>query len=226
MTKGIFTLAVFIVFAHGLANAQVPSSPPPSPSAIPSRSVRLSFVPPPMEGTISLGIYDDSGQLVRVLHQEAEFDEFTVGADALITKWDGKDNDGYDLPAGTYRGRGFLVAAMKIEEKSGTDSAAFADPTAPVRVKLTANPLDNNARSSIELAAGYDDENAYVKTRDGLPLITVAQTGDIQHVDAALAEGSDKSLSFFLRTPESTREFRITGIAKMMAFDCGEFELK
>src|SRR5438128_12433904 len=30
----------------------------PSPNAFGARSVRISFVPPPLEGTISLGIYD------------------------------------------------------------------------------------------------------------------------------------------------------------------------
>src|SRR2546421_551234 len=92
MTKRIFTIAMFIVFARGLANAQVPSSPAPSPLIAPSRSVPLSFLPPPMEGTISLGIYNDADQLVRVLHQEAGLDEFSIGADALVTKWDGKEH--------------------------------------------------------------------------------------------------------------------------------------
>src|SRR5689334_12913301 len=64
--------------------------------AVNQRNVRISFVPPPLEGTISLGIYDLSGRLVRVLHQQADLDAFTIGADALQTKWDGKDNDGQD----------------------------------------------------------------------------------------------------------------------------------
>src|SRR5881227_2736935 len=55
--------------------------PEQSSSASPARSVRISFVPPPMEGTISLGIYDKSGKLVRVLHQEAQLNEFAIGAD-------------------------------------------------------------------------------------------------------------------------------------------------
>src|SRR5207249_9272985 len=62
-------------------------TPEQTPSAPPTRTVRLSFVPPPLEGTISLGIYDGSGKLVRVLHQEAELNEFTIGADALVTQW-------------------------------------------------------------------------------------------------------------------------------------------
>src|SRR5437773_12043536 len=77
---------------------------PPTPA--PSRSVRISFVPPPLDGTISLGIYDLSGKLVRVLHQQASLDDFAIGADALQTKWDGKDDSGQDLPGGKYRARG------------------------------------------------------------------------------------------------------------------------
>jgi len=106
MTKEL-NVAIFVVlFAFAtLAAAQESPTASPSPSASPAsaRSVRISFLPPPLEGTISLGVYDKSGQLVRVLHQEAEVDEFTVGADALVTKWDGKNDDGEDLPAGQYR---------------------------------------------------------------------------------------------------------------------------
>src|SRR6059058_3909398 len=87
-----------------------PPAPVQTPSASPARSVRVSFVPPPLEGTISLGIYDTTGKLVRVLHREAQLNEFTIGADALVTQWDGK-SDGEDLPAGKYRARGYLVSA-------------------------------------------------------------------------------------------------------------------
>jgi hypothetical protein len=72
----------------------------PSPAAAPQRRARISFLPPPLEGTISLGIYNGNGTLVRVLHQQAELNEFTIGADALVTQWDGKDDDDEDLPAG------------------------------------------------------------------------------------------------------------------------------
>src|SRR6202022_5085649 len=72
-------------------NATPSPSPTPSPTlnASPPRGVRISFVPPPLEGTISLGVYDTNGKLVRVLVQEGEPDEFTVGADALLAKGGG-----------------------------------------------------------------------------------------------------------------------------------------
>ena len=201
------------------------TSPSSSPSATPARSVRISFVPPPLEGKISLGVYNEWGQLVRVLHQEAEFDEFTIGADALSTKWDGKDNYDYDLPAGKYSARGFLVAPMKIEQISQTDEAVFIDPAPPVRIKLVANPLENNERPTIDLVAGYDDDSTYIQTLDGLPLVTVSKLDKSSEVAVVLDLERDKSLNMLVRTAV-TREFRITGITKMMAFDCGQFELK
>jgi len=160
-----------------------------------------------------------------VLHQEAEFDEFTIGADALSTKWDGKDDYDYDLPAGKYSARGFLVAPMKIEQISQTDEAVFIDPAPPVRIKLVANPLENNERPTIDLVAGYDDDSTYIQTLDGLPLVTVSKLDKSSEVAVVLDLERDKSLNMLVRTAV-TREFRITGITKMMAFDCGQFELK
>src|ERR1700736_1747431 len=148
-----FRLQIVAVFAFATLTAAQESptaSPSPSASSAPTRSVRISFLPPPLEGTISLGIYDKSGQLVRVLHQEAEVDEFTVGADALVTKWDGKNDDGEDLPRGKYHARGFLVGQLKLENLGKTGTPPPDDPLS-VQVKLVANPLANNAKAIVDL---------------------------------------------------------------------------
>jgi hypothetical protein len=224
MTKTVLALTIGFLAVSFLRGQE--TSPSPSPPATPSRSVRISFVPPPLEGKISLGVYNEWGQLVRVLHQEAEFDEFTIGADALSTKWDGKDDYDYDLPAGKYSARGFLVAPMKIEQISQRNEVVFIDPAPPVRIKLVANPLENNERPTVDLVAGFDDDSAYIQTVDGLPLVTVAKVSK----DPALAVDLDldqtKSPRMFVRDGDTVREFRITGLSKMMAFDCGQFELK
>jgi len=223
MTKTVLPLTIGLLAISFLRAQEM--SPSPSPSATPARLVRISFVPPPLEGKICLGVYNEWGQLVRVLHEEAEFDEFTIGADALSTKWDGKDDYDYDLPAGKYSARGFLVASMKIEQISQTDEAVFIDPAPPVRIKLVANPLENNERPTVDLVAGYDDDRAYIQTIDGLPLVTVSKLDKSSDVAVVLDLDRDKSPRMLVRTAV-TREFRITGITKMMAFDCGTFELK
>src|SRR5215472_470670 len=103
--------------------SMIPSpTPEQTPSPSPARSVRISFVPPPLEGTISLGIYDQGGKLVRILHQNAQLDDFAIGADALATRWDGKDDGHQDLPAGRYHARGYLVGPLKREDLGETSS--------------------------------------------------------------------------------------------------------
>ena len=93
-------------------------SPTPEPTSAPTpptRSVRVSFLPPPLDGTISLGIYDAKGKLVRVLKREADINEFTIGTDSLSTTWDGQDDAGKNVPAGKYSAHGFVVGDLKIE---------------------------------------------------------------------------------------------------------------
>ena len=75
----------------------------------------MRFALPPLEGTISLGIYDAAGKLVRVLHREDALDDFTAGHDALETVWDGTSEDGDPLPDGKYSARGYVVGDLKVE---------------------------------------------------------------------------------------------------------------
>jgi hypothetical protein len=96
------------------ARGQDSATPDPHPSPV-ERTVHIHFLPPPIDGTISLGIYDAKGKLVRVLHREADINEFDIGTDALSTTWDGKDDAGETLPAGKYSAHGFVVGDLGIE---------------------------------------------------------------------------------------------------------------
>jgi hypothetical protein len=89
-----------------------------------------------MEGTLSMGIYDKKGRLVRVLHREATEKNFTVGLNGFITKWDGKDDEGRALPAGTYAARGFAVGAVSVDGVAihGNDWIEDDDSARPVSV--------------------------------------------------------------------------------------------
>ena len=197
----------------------------PSPSASPARSVQLSFVPPPLEGTISLGIYDGSGKLVRVLHQEAELNEFTIGSDALVTQWDGKNDHGEDLPAGKYRARGYLVGHVKVEDLGqGTTPPVGNNATTNVKVKLMPNPLANDKRSIVDLGVGFNSDGSYLKMSDDLPLFTVSETPNLNR--ALITKKSEKSVDVWQDDGTLVRQFRVSNLDKMMAFDCGEFELK
>jgi hypothetical protein len=76
---------------------------------------QLLFLPPPIQGVISLGIYDSDGKLVRVLKRAAQPDSFKAAADGLIIDWDRTDGNGRPLPNGKYFARGVMVGDIAIE---------------------------------------------------------------------------------------------------------------
>src|SRR6058998_1334819 len=202
-----------------------PPAPEETPSSSPARSVRISFVPPPLEGTISLGIYDKNGKLVRVLHQEAKLNEFAIGADALVTQWDGKNESGEDLPPGKYRARGYLVGHLKVEELSQSATLTRENnATASVKVKLMPNPLANDKQSIVDLGVGFDSDGSYLKTMDDLPLLTVSETPNLVRV--LITKNSNRSVNIWQDNGAVVHQFRVSNVDKMMAFDCGELELK
>jgi hypothetical protein len=201
---------------------QTPSTTP-LPSASAARSVPLRFVPPPMEGTISLGIWDSDDKLVRVLHREAKIDNFTIDENALKTTWDGKSDAGEELPAGKYRARGYLVGKLKVEDLGKV--TAPADGSADhIPVKLVTNPLTSDTRVVMELGVGFDNQGSFFKTMDGLPLATISETPNLSRV--AIEKNGEKSADIWQQDANGAEHLRVSNIDKMMAFDCGFFELR
>ena len=80
-----------------------------------AHAVEVRFVPPSAEGTISLGIYDNAGKLVRVLCDEWPIASFAAGLNGLSTEWDGNDSSGRAVAAGTYTARGFHMEAVSVD---------------------------------------------------------------------------------------------------------------
>ena len=196
-----------------------------APSVSPPRSVRISFVPPPMEGTISLGIYDGTGKLVRVLHQEAKLNEFAIGADALATQWDGKNDEDEDLPAGKYHAHGYLVGSLKVEDLGQAPAAVIENNAArTAKVRLVPNPLRNDKTSIVDIGIGFDSDGSYLKTSDELPLVTVSETPNL--IRAGISKKSENAVDVWQDDGTTVRQFRISNVNKMMAFDCGQIELK
>jgi hypothetical protein len=63
-----------------------------------------------------------------------------------------------------------------------------------------------------------------LKTTDELPLYTVSETPNLDR--AFITKKSEKSVDVSQDDGAAVRQFRVSNVDKMMAFDCGEFELK
>lgn len=170
--KAVFALV--IVLLVGQVSAQESPAPSATPAATPApRNIRISFVPPPLDGTISLGVYDAKGKLVRVLFREADINEFTIGSDALSTTWDGKDDAGENVPPGKYSAHGFVVGDLKIEGVGFFFNDWISSPEAPRFSRIRSLSLrDENLSLAVDLvpvAEGhvlYDLAEKIVKLKD------------------------------------------------------------
>ena len=176
-----------------------------------------------MEGTISLGIWDSDDKLVRVLYREANIDSFTVEENSLSTTWDGKNDAGEDLPAGKYRARGYLVGKLKIEDV-GKTAAPPEGVTDHISVKLVMNPLVADTRSVMEIGLGFDSKGDFLKTMDGLPLVTIKESSNLTRV--VMEKDGEKIADVWQDDGTTVEHLRVSNIDKMMAFDCGFFQLR
>jgi hypothetical protein len=152
LRKEALVAALGVIFFANATSAQESPSPSPSLSPTEARSVRVSFVPPPLDGTISLGIYDAKGKLVRVLFREADINDFNIGHDSLSTTWDGKDDAGENVPQGKYSAHGFVVGDVKIEGVGFFFNDWITAPDSPRLSKITTLRMrDDDLSLAVEL---------------------------------------------------------------------------
>ena len=90
--------------------------------------------------------------------------------------------------------------------------------------KLRPNPLERDQPGKVDLAIGFDSGGSFLRTSDGLPLRTVSDNAEIKR--ALLAPRGDQDVDVFQDDGAVVEQFRISRLDQMMAFDCGEFELK
>jgi serine/threonine protein kinase len=176
-----------------------------------------------MDGTISLGIWDSNDKLVRVLHRDAKIDNFTIDENSLKTTWDGKNDAAEDLPAGRYRARGYLVGKLKVDDlgKVASLPAGAADH---LPVKLVTNPLTSDTRAVMEIGVAFDNNGSFLKTMDGLPLARLSETPNLTRV--AINNSGEKAADVWQEDALGVEHLRISNVDRIMAFDCGFFELR
>ncbi|MDQ6655375.1 MAG: hypothetical protein M3Y80_06140, partial [Verrucomicrobiota bacterium] len=97
-------------------------------------------------------------------------------------------------------------------------------PPEKVTVKLKPNPLQNDARGKVELSVSCQPEGSVLKTADGLPLQTISETKHLTRV--VIAPHGGNAIDVFQDDDAVVEQFRVSGLDEMMAFDCGEIELK
>lgn len=107
----------------------------------PEQGVEIRFVPAAAGGTVSLGIYDDGGTLVRVLCDEWPFGKFHIGLNGLSTVWDGLDSAGQPVAEGSYTARGFVVGNVEVAGEAFHFNDWIEDADSPRIVGVAAQQM-------------------------------------------------------------------------------------
>lgn len=130
--------------------------------------VKVGFVPPPVEGTFSLGVYDKSGKLLRTLRADADASEFVVALNGFVVVWDGKDDSGKVVPAGRYRLLGVAVGDIDLSGEAYHGNDWMLSEDAPRLVEFRRlQVLNDGGKEVLELFAD-DLDHAGWKVRYGL----------------------------------------------------------
>jgi len=158
-----------------------------------AHAVEIRFVPPSAEGTVSLGIYDNAGKLVRVLCDEWPIANFSAGLNGLSTEWDGKDSGGQPVAAGTYTARGFHMEDVAVDGEAFHFNGWITTEDAPRIVSVGA--IGILAGGDLLLAARLaGDKGALLRysPQNASPWVTLATeplSAAAQNVKLAVAGG-------------------------------------
>src|SRR2546421_157441 len=129
-----------------------------------------------------------------------------------------------EFPSGRYHARGYLIGPLKRQDLGESSPPSTESETNVVNVRLVRNPLRKDKRPVVELAIGFDSEESYLKTSDGLPLFKVSETPNVTRT--RIAAKGENAVDIWQDEGTSMHQYRISNVDQMMAFDCGDFELK
>jgi hypothetical protein len=114
-----------------------------------TESEQLMFIPPPVQGVISLGVYDEKGKLVKVLKKAADISSFKSSLNGLYVDWDWTDAESKPVPGDRYLARGVLVGDIGVKG-IGFFLNDWADQTKESRIqKINTAALLNNSRVAV-----------------------------------------------------------------------------
>ena len=213
----------------------------------PSQSFAVAL--PEMEGPVTMGIFSTDGHLVRLLYWNAPIESIPAGLNGLIMTWDGKDDQGGDVPAGTYMARGLVHGPILISSLPASD-----DAWRPTRLIQTEEPrdtrfprpaflnrLDPFPKNRIQILAAKDelqetrpllaisaerDGAACLLNAEGLPLIRFPMENPLPVTSIFLSNGSaDGSAELMIERGGGVEKYSLSGLHRLVPLNAGALEI-
>lgn len=200
---------------------------------------------PELEGPVTMGIFAPSGERVRLLYRDAAVDSIPAGLNGLIMTWDGKDDQGRDVPAGIYKARGIVhgplvVSALPRQDMKPVPDSASQQATAllPERPVFSKNSITIRAaqdallesRPLLSIAASLERSDCMISA-EGLPLLSIPMipAGTNRPAAIGLTHGSPVgSACLKVEEPKGKASFiyTISGLDRLVPLNAGSLEVQ
>ncbi len=211
----------------------------------PAKVCRFAVALPEMEGPVTLGIFSAQGNLVRLLYQDASVESIPAGLNGLIMSWDGRDEAGGDVPAGTYWARGIVHGPLSISRlpwssrgeqflfhKASQDflMTGLWNPFLQNRITVMAAQDALQEKRSLLTITARRQENMILVEAEGLPLFSLPLGIDKIPTEISLhhslgVEGESGMAVLTLIRPEGSESTIISGLDHLVPLDAGSLEI-
>lgn len=123
------TLCFALPPAHSADAPKTAERPPPPP-------LKIVVALPQPEGTLSLGVFNAAGKIVKTLATEQEISSLKSNLNGIELLWDCTGEKGLPVTGSNYRAKGFLVSDLSTQGEAfhGNDWATDAEPKRPASI--------------------------------------------------------------------------------------------
>jgi hypothetical protein len=189
---------------------------------------------PALEGPVTMGIFSEDGKLVRLLYRDAPVETIPSGLNGLIMTWDGKDDQGLDVPAGTYRARGLVHGPLRSRALPCVDPVTF--PPLPEEGPASPFPADRivlraaedellESRPLLSLRAVNRAEGLALEA-EGLPLVTIPLIAGPAPAKVLCNHGSRAGAAVLAVERGNFREsYVVLGLDRIVPMEAGKLEV-
>lgn len=195
---------------------------------------RFAVAIPAMEGPFTMGIFSEQGKLVRLLYRDAAVETIPSGLNGLIMTWDGKDDLGNDVPAGSYRARGLVhgpihISALPFYDPITVPPISEEDPAHPFPVdRIVLRAAEDellDSRPLISLRAVKRTGSVDLEA-DGLPLVTIPLMEGPAPTRVFCNHGARAGAAILGAERGNFREnYLVNGLEQIVPMDAGKLEV-
>ena len=189
---------------------------------------------PALEGPVTMGIFADDGKLVRLLYRDAPVETIPSGLNGLIMSWDGKDDQGNDVPAGTYHARGLVHGPLRCTVLPSFKPVTFPppseeEPPSPFpRDRMVLRAAEDELLESRPLLSLHAVPRAdgIILEAEGLPLATIPLMPGAAPAKVLCNHGSRVGSAVIVAERGNFREgYVVLGLTRIVPMEAGKLEV-